>query len=302
VEPEAVKNDASYCFEVVHPDDGERLQESITESAKRLTPWRCEFRICLPGKSVTWALGYATPRREADGSTIWHGYITDITERKASESLLIAAKERAEEAEIQLQKAQIHLQQVNQKLSQLLHIDSLTKIANRRCFNLRIKQEWLRLYREQKPLSLILFDVDYFKNYNDHYGHPQGDLCLARIAQCVRKVVKRPADLVARYGGEEFVVILPDTDGQGARIVAQRIQGAIAKLAIAHQASGTTDHVTVSLGIATEIPQTDGSFKHLIAKADQALYQAKAQGRNQVVSFVDLGSGRNRLEAYSNRI
>ena len=172
-----------------------------------------------------------------------------------------------------------------------VNIDTLTKIANRRCFNLRLKQEWLRLQRDQKPLSLILFDVDYFKNYNDYYGHPQGDVCLIRIAQCVKKMVKRPADLVARYGGEEFVVILPDTDEQGAIAVAQRINLAVTKLAIAHQASEIASYVTVSLGIATQIPQADQSVKNLIAQADTALYQAKNQGRNQVMSFASLGSG-----------
>ena len=137
-------------------------------------------------------------------------------------------------------------------------------------------------------MSLILLDVDYFKNYNDCYGHPEGDICLTSIAQCVKNVVQRPADLVARYGGEEFVVILPDTDERGAMIVAQRINLAVTELAIAHQASQIADHVTVSIGIATQIPQSGKSVKNLITQADVALYQAKDQGRNQSVNFASL--------------
>lgn len=289
VGPEEVKHNAQVLFDVVYQNDVEQLNQSIFHSAERLTPWRCEFRICLTDKTITWLLGYATPRREADGSTIWHGYITDITEQKVAESLLIAEKERAEAAELQLQKAQIHLERVNQRLNKLLDLDSLTKVANRRCFNIRLKQEWVRLYRDQKPLSLILFDVDYFKNYNDCYGHPQGDTCLTKIAQRAKKVVQRPADLVARYGGEEFAVILPNTDAQGAMMVAQKINEAVHRLAIAHQGSDVADHVTVSLGVATQIPHSDSSVTSLIAQADAALYQAKNQGRNQVVSFTAVG-------------
>ncbi|MEB3228817.1 MAG: diguanylate cyclase [Synechocystis sp.] len=289
VGPEEVKHNAQVLFEVVYQNDVEQLNQSIFHSAERLTPWRCEFRICLTDKTITWLLGYATPRREADGSTIWHGYITDITEQKVAESLLIAEKERAEAAELQLQKAQIHLERVNQRLNKLLDLDGLTKVANRRCFNIRLKQEWVRLYRDQKPLSLILFDVDYFKNYNDCYGHPQGDTCLTKIAQRAKKVVQRPADLVARYGGEEFAVILPNTDAQGAMMVAQKINEAVHRLAIAHQGSDVADHVTVSLGVATQIPHSDSSVTSLIAQADAALYQAKNQGRNQVVSFTAVG-------------
>jgi diguanylate cyclase (GGDEF)-like protein/PAS domain S-box-containing protein len=288
VTPEQVKDDATNVFDVLHPDDLERINQSIADSAANLTPWHCEYRVCLPSGNTIWVVGHSTPKREFDGSIIWHGYITDITERKAAENLLIAAKERAEEAENKLQKTQFHLERVNKTISKLLSIDGLTKIANRRCFNIRIKQEWLRLHREENPLSLLLFDVDYFKKYNDSYGHPQGDACLIRIAQCVKKVVQRPADLVARYGGEEFAVILPNTDERGAIAVAQRINAAVNQLAIAHQASQIVKHVTVSIGIATQIPQPETSVKNFIAQADVALYQAKDKGRNQSVSFSSL--------------
>ena len=214
--------------------------------------------------------------------------IKDISERKKSEALLIAAKERAELAELELQKTQITLEKINKKLLKLVDTDGLTKIANRRCFNINLKQTWKRLYREQQPLSLILFDVDYFKYYNDLYGHPQGDSCLIEIAQTVRKNVKRPVDLVARFGGEEFVVILPNTDIEGATVVAEDILLAVRNLAIAHQDSKISNIVTISLGISCQIPGKDSSSSLLIKQADLALFEAKKRGRNQLVLFSSL--------------
>jgi sigma-B regulation protein RsbU (phosphoserine phosphatase) len=170
-------------------------------------------------------------------------------------------------------------------LQKLVNIDGLTQIANRRCFDQSLEQEWQRLYREQQPLSLLLFDVDYFKFYNDSYGHQMGDDCLIKIALAVQQVVSRPADLVARYGGEEFVVILPNTDVTGAMAIAQWVHAAIKDLAIPHQASKISDTVTISLGITSQIPASELSAATLIEQADQALYRAKQQGRNQSVVF-----------------
>lgn len=180
---------------------------------------------------------------------------------------LVIAKEKAEDA--------------NQKLEQLVNLDGLTQVANRRCFNRRLQAEWNRLAREQQPLSLILFDVDKFKSYNDYYGHLGGDDCLIRIAQTVQQTVHRSADLVARYGGEEFSVLLPNTDLVGAIKVAQNIQQAIHKRAIPHVHSDVKDIVTVSLGITSLIPTCDIKPDTLIASADEALYKAKEQGRDR---------------------
>ena len=152
---------------------------------------------------------------------------------------------------------------------------------NRRCFDTRLQAEWQRLAREQQPLSLILFDVDKFKSYNDYYGHLGGDNCLIRIAQTVQQTVCRPADLVARYGGEEFSVLLPNTDLAGAIAVAQRIQQVIHDQAIPHAQSDIQDIVTVSLGISCVIPNCDIKPDTLIASADEALYDAKQQGRDR---------------------
>jgi diguanylate cyclase (GGDEF)-like protein/PAS domain S-box-containing protein len=287
VTPQEVRLDATPVFSVLYPDDLERINQSIQESAEKLSLWNCEYRVNFADGRIIWVLGHATPRREADGSTLWHGYITDISDRKQAEFLLISEKERAEEAELKLQKTQIVLERINQKLLKLIDTDPLTRIANRRCFNIRFKQEWKRLLREQKLLSLILFDVDYFKNYNTCYGHPQGDRCLIKIAQTAKETVKRSTDLVARIGGEEFAVILPDTNLEGAKVVAEKIRLAIQSLEIPHQGSKVENMATVSisLGIMALIPTRGQSPTNLISQADQALFQAKKQGRNQSVIF-----------------
>ncbi|MFW9257830.1 diguanylate cyclase domain-containing protein [Nostoc sp. CALU 546] len=191
-----------------------------------------------------------------------------VEERTAE---LVVAKETAEDA--------------NLKLEQLVNLDGLTQVANRRCFNARLQAEWKRLAREQQPLSLILFDVDQFKSYNDCYGHLEGDYCLIRIAQTVQQIVNRPGDLVARYGGEEFSVLLPNTDLAGAIKVTQNIQQAIYAQSIPHAQSDVKDIVTVSLGITCVIPICDIKPDTLIASADKALYNAKQKGRDRYCTF-----------------
>lgn len=295
VSPEEVKEDATPVFNVLHPDELAGVSRSIYESAENLTPWYYEYRVCFADGRVIWVLGYATPRRESDGGTIWHGYIKDITDRKEEEYSLIKAKERAETAEQTLQKAQIRLERFNKKLSQLIDIDGLTKIANRRCFNVRIKQEWRRLSRAQVPISLIMFDIDFFKNYNDRYGHPEGDMCLTKVAQTARKAASRPADLVARFGGEEFAVLLPETDTKGAIMVAEKIIQAISQLAIAHEASPIGGQITISLGISTQFPSKELISRTLIKQADRALYEAKRRGRNQYVVWTEELDGESSL-------
>jgi diguanylate cyclase (GGDEF)-like protein len=179
---------------------------------------------------------------------------------------LVIAKEKAEDALAKLEK--------------LVNLDGLTQVANRRCFDGRLQEEWQRLAREQQFLSLILFDVDKFKSYNDYYGHLRGDDCLIAIAQTVQQVARRSTDLVARYGGEEFSVLLPNTDLAGAIKVAQNIQQAIHARVIPHAKSDVKEIVTVSMGISSGIPSLDIKPTTLIASADKALYDAKQQGRD----------------------
>ncbi|ACK70237.1 diguanylate cyclase with PAS/PAC and GAF sensors [Gloeothece citriformis PCC 7424] len=187
---------------------------------------------------------------------------------------------------IAIQQSELHqqLQSTNQQLENLALIDQLTQIPNRRCFDHDLERHWQNLARQKRPLSLLLCDIDYFKQYNDTYGHSGGDVCLTQVAQALKASARRASDLVARYGGEEFVIILPDTDNFGAIAVAQNIQKTLKELRLPHRASGVSSYVTVSIGIATLIPRSDLPSIELINAADQALYQAKAQGRDRYSS------------------
>jgi len=169
-----------------------------------------------------------------------------------------------------------------QELEELSIIDGLTKIANRRKFDSYLATEWRRLTREQNTLSLVLCDADYFKLYNDTYGHQAGDRCLQQIAEAISKAIKRPADLVARYGGEEFAIVLPNTDAEGAKYLAQQIRWQIESLKIPHINSPDDLYVTLSFGVSSCIPQKHLNCSTLVAAADRGLYKAKELGRNQI--------------------
>lgn len=158
-------------------------------------------------------------------------------------------------------------------------LDGLTGVANRRKLENRLLAAWGHACREGGPLSLIMIDVDYFKKYNDHYGHQAGDECLRRLAHTVAGTLNRPYDLLARYGGEEFACLLPDTDQSGAKRVAQKIMAAVADLRMEHRASDVSPYVSLSLGIATVLPSPDLSCADLLRLADEQLYQAKKSGR-----------------------
>uniref|UniRef100_A0A8T6QWH1 Diguanylate cyclase n=1 Tax=Lyngbya confervoides BDU141951 TaxID=1574623 RepID=A0A8T6QWH1_9CYAN len=216
----------------------------------------------------------------------------DITERQRAQKLLAdyshelqqAVRQRTTELAQEVkerQRAQEQLLLANQELHRLANVDGLTQVSNRRSFDQKLDTEWRRLQRTRMPLSLILFDVDFFKRYNDEYGHQAGDACLVRLAQAVTQVVNRSTDMVARYGGEEFAIVLPETTAAGAIAIANRVQQAVATLAIPHKQSEVAPYVTLSMGIASQIPATDSTPTDLIAQADAALYQAKRQGRDR---------------------
>ena len=181
-----------------------------------------------------------------------------------------------------LQSLSDQLEMANQQLEKLATVDGLTQVSNRRRFDEVFLSEWNRLCRESHPLSLIMCDIDHFKVYNDTYGHQVGDDCLRKVAQAVAKVVKRPADCVARYGGEEFAVVLPNTDLAGATQVAETIRTAILSLEIPHTGSSTSEQVTLSLGVASQVPDENVAPSLLIEAADRALYVAKQKGRDRV--------------------
>lgn len=181
---------------------------------------------------------------------------------------------------IQHKQAEEALKRANQELNRLVNVDGLTQVANRRCFDETLNHEWRRLRRDQLPLSLILCDIDFFKRYNDHYGHLAGDDCLRQIAQTIDQTIRRPADLAARYGGEEFAIVLPNTSIEGAVYLAEQIQSAIAALHIPHICPNEHSIVTLSMGIACVVPRDEDSPEHLIESADRSLYAAKCKGRN----------------------
>nr|WP_129587044.1 PleD family two-component system response regulator [Pseudomonas frederiksbergensis] len=172
----------------------------------------------------------------------------------------------------------------NDLLRSMALMDGLTGVANRRKFDEGILADWRQCFREQKPLSLILVDVDFFKRYNDQYGHQAGDSCLKSVAQALSEMVRRPYDLVARYGGEEFACVLPNTGISGAVEIAEKMQERIRALGIEHSASDVDRVVTISLGVATLTPSGDLEFQALIEAADKQLYEAKKAGRARVCS------------------
>ncbi|MFJ7567758.1 diguanylate cyclase [Herminiimonas sp. NPDC097707] len=182
-----------------------------------------------------------------------------------------------------LRESQQQLQITNLELQRLTNTDGLTGIANRRYFDDYLSAEWKRARRDQKPLSLLLLDVDDFKSYNDHYGHVAGDMVLKTVASSLGTCAMRSADLYARFGGEEFAVILPDTDIDGAVIASQKICSAMEALAIPHAFTIAGDFISVSIGAATFTPQEDTGQSDLIKLADKRLYRAKALGKRRVV-------------------
>jgi diguanylate cyclase (GGDEF)-like protein len=185
---------------------------------------------------------------------------------------------------------QLRLRRMTLELERLASTDALTGLASRRVFDQRLSAECQRALRSGRPLALLLFDVDHFKAYNDHYGHPGGDACLREVAAVLRQGAQRPDDVVARYGGEEFALLLPETDARGAAVVAERLLSALRQRALPHARSGVATHVTASMGLSAiaagpgdrVLPQAAPA---LLAQADQALYAAKAAGRAQAWQF-----------------
>jgi len=186
-------------------------------------------------------------------------------------------------------KNHLELKRKTDMLEELALADGLTGIANRRQFERTLKSEWQRCQRHGHALSLLMIDVDHFKQFNDHYGHGAGDDCLRKVAKALAGAVSRPGDLVARYGGEEFAVLLPEITAQQARQVAERLCAAVRALKLVHEYSSCGDQVSVSVGLGTCTPSPGTLVCEFVNMADQALYQAKALGRNQVSEQFSLG-------------
>jgi len=207
----------------------------------------------------------------------------DITGRKQAQQMLEQAIYALEQSSQETERINTQLRAANSELERMSQSDGLTGVANRRYLDVYLEKEWRSAARAGRSLSFIMIDIDFFKAYNDHYGHQGGDDCLKEVAGALNSALSRPHDLLARYGGEEFAVVLPDTPLEGALHIAENLRGAVEGLLIPHAKSTIAEYLTVSLGVAAMVPDALESIPAvLIAAADRALYRAKAQGRNRV--------------------
>ncbi len=205
----------------------------------------------------------------------------ELIARIQAHSRSYVAQRQRDHAFRELHQLQKELEESNIELERLSSIDGLTGIPNRRSFDEYLAKEWGRSVREENSLSLLLIDIDFFKKYNDGYGHQGGDDCLRKVATELANTMRRSSDMVARYGGEEFAVVLPNTDIDGAVVIAEELRSAVEMLALEHEFSDVAEFVTISLGAAGIPPQSGEDSASLISLADEALYEAKAEGRNR---------------------
>lgn len=246
----------------MHPEDRDYVVNFCVTQSQAGVDHEADYRALTKENGYVWIRDVVHVVRNDSGEVeALIGFMFDITERKKTEEKLLA-----------LQK----------ELEALSFKDGLTNIANRRRFDSGFELEWERARSERKPLSILLFDVDFFKQYNDLYGHTQGDQCLVDIAQTLSLALDGPRDLVARYGGEEFVVLLPEADAGVARKVAERCQRLLKKKAIVHALSPHDRRVTVSIGAGTAVPDGQSDRAGFIKAVDQQLYAAKKNGRGRI--------------------
>jgi diguanylate cyclase (GGDEF)-like protein/PAS domain S-box-containing protein len=248
----------------IHPDDRQRVVDYCVAQSKAGVDHEADYRALTKDGSYVWLRDVVHVVRNADGVVeALVGFMFDISERKRTEEQLIG---------------------LQRELEDLSFKDALTGVGNRRRFDSVLQTEWGSARRTQRPLSLVMIDIDFFKQYNDRHGHVGGDECLKRVAQTLRTGATRPRDFLARYGGEEFVLVLPETDENGAERVAARCHGAIAEEAIPHGASTVAPTVTVSIGVGTIVPSADDTAMQFIEEVDRRLYRAKQAGRNRAVA------------------
>ncbi|MEN4918019.1 sensor domain-containing diguanylate cyclase [Achromobacter spanius] len=246
----------------MHPEDREYVVNFCVAQSQAGVDHEADYRALTKDNGYVWIRDVVHVVRNDSGEVdALIGFMFDITERKKTEEQLLS-----------LQK----------ELEVLSFKDGLTNIANRRRFDSSFELEWERARNERLPLSVLLFDVDFFKQYNDLYGHTQGDKCLVDIAQTLSLALDGPRDFVARYGGEEFVVLLPEADAEVARKVAERCQRLLQKKSIVHALSPHGRRVTVSIGAGTVVPEGQADRAGFIKAVDQQLYAAKKNGRDRI--------------------
>lgn len=247
----------------IHPEDRERVVNFCVAQSKAGTDHEADYRALTQDGNHVWIRDVVHVVRNENGEVdSLVGFMFDISERKKTEEQLIV-----------LQK----------ELEALSFKDGLTGVANRRMFDSILETEWAHARRNNQPLSVIMLDIDYFKPYNDRYGHLQGDACLKRVAQVLNSAATRSRDLFARFGGEEFVLVLPETDEKSAAKIAERCRNLIFKEQIVHEASPAAQILTVSIGVSSITPSHQDDPLRFIEEADRRLYQAKQRGRNCIV-------------------
>ncbi len=247
--------------ERMHPDDRAWVVDFCVAQSKDGTDHEADYRALTKQGGYVWIRDVVHVIRDEQGEVeSLVGFMFDISERKQTEQKLI---------------------QLQQELEELSYKDGLTGIANRRMFDNALDLEWLKATQTRQPLSLLMIDIDYFKQYNDYYGHVQGDDCLKDVAKTLSEIPARPRDFVARFGGEEFVILLPETNLESAGKLAERCRQAIFKLQIPHAKSDVSQLLTVSIGLGTIIPTHGDEQTTFINDVDKQLYQAKQNGRNQ---------------------
>ena len=247
----------------MHPDDREYVVNFCVAQSQAGVDHEADYRALTKDNGYVWIRDVVHVVRNAQGEVeALIGFMFDISERKKTEEQLLTLQKQLEEYSYK---------------------DGLTGVANRRMFDNRLQVEWSNAQRTGQPLSLILLDIDYFKEYNDHYGHIQGDDCLKGVARALSAAAVRPRDLMARYGGEEFVLLLPETDAQAAAQVAERCRQLIHEQQIHHAHSRVSALLTLSLGVGTLTPGPLDTPQAFLEQVDRLLYKAKHAGRNQAM-------------------
>ncbi|MFP6848277.1 MAG: sensor domain-containing diguanylate cyclase [Pseudomonas sp.] len=254
--------------ERMHPEDRDSVVGFCVSQSQAGCDHEADYRALTRDGGYVWIRDVVHVLRNESGEVeALIGFMFDISERKQTEQQLL---------------------QLQQQLEELSYLDGLTGVANRRMFDSRLQVEWNNAQRTGQPLSLILLDIDFFKEYNDHYGHIQGDDCLKNVGQALSRAAVRPRDLMARYGGEEFVLLLPETDALAAAQVAERCRQLIEEQNILHARSQVAPLLTLSLGVGTLMPGPHDQPQTFIEQVDRLLYKAKHQGRNRAVLIADL--------------
>ncbi len=262
------------------------LYESLLNKSVLLPQYRYDVAIgTLPGRSWTLTAIPTVDNIDAKrGITPWVSFFTGSIASILIMFYFHLLWKRTDVISQEVEERTQDLNQANTRLELLSRTDALTGLANRRSLNEFLEKEWKRGQREQLPITALLMDVDFFKPYNDTYGHLQGDQCLHTLAQAIQDSVQRPTDLVARYGGEEFAVILPNT-GEESLAIAEKIRSSVEALKLNHKKSTVSPFVTISIGMATLVPTEETSPRELVNRADEALYKAKTTGRNKVAIY-----------------